>query len=613
MEPNNFRYDINALRAISVVMVVLYHFKVPGFSSGFMGVDIFFAISGYLMTGIISRGISGDNLSVMGFYSRRFNRLYPALAFMIVTVMVFGYYTLTTVDYAILAKNSLSSAFFVSNVYYFFNSGYFDQSSLLNWLLHTWSLSVEWQFYLVYPLILLVCSKTFKSILPAIIIMMAVSVYFSATMTFDNKDAGYFLLHTRAWEMLAGGVAFFINGYTSHRFKYKNIASYFGWTIVLLSLVMIPESTMWPGYTAIIPVFGACVILSVNADHKFVYRNAFTKNIGLWSYSIYLWHWPIVVYIYSSGSLNSAAHVVAGLIASTAMGFISYTFIESTGRKKLIANLGIVSIPVMLASCIFIIQTEGLKYRVGDKLYDILSYKMDWSSHRNASCFLNPKQKPEEYKKCPDVINSSTLLFWGDSHSAHLISGFVKKNHGYKGIAERTGSMCPPLLGADIPERPYCKETNNYIIDEIRNDKPGSVILSAAWIGYSKVNPFERLKATIHALKDAGVKHVYVVGPIPMWMDTLPNLIEKNGLSAIPLLGRENVRKETFSVDEKMKEELKGVPATYISLIDSMCTKEACYTIPEGFGSAPMQFDIAHLTDPGSEYVEKIITRQMSN
>lgn len=232
------------------------------------------------MTGIISKGISGDNFSVMGFYARRFNRLYPALAFMIVTVMVFGYFILTTVDYALLAKNSLSSAFFVSNIYYFFNSGYFDQSSLLNWLLHTWSLSVEWQFYLIYPLILLICSKIFKRILPAIIIMMAVSVYFSASMTFDNKDAGYFLLHTRAWEMLAGGVAFFINGYASHRFKYKKLASYLGWAIVLLSLAMIPESTMWPGYMAIIPVFGSCVILSVNADHKFAYRNAITKNIG---------------------------------------------------------------------------------------------------------------------------------------------------------------------------------------------------------------------------------------------------------------------------------------------------------------------------------------------
>lgn len=606
-----FRYDINGLRAFSVIAVVLYHFKIPGFSSGFMGVDIFFAISGYLMTGIISKGISGDNFSVMGFYARRFNRLYPALAFMIVTVMVFGYFILTTVDYALLAKNSLSSAFFVSNIYYFFNSGYFDQSSLLNWLLHTWSLSVEWQFYLIYPLILLICSKIFKRILPAIIIMMAVSVYFSASMTFDNKDAGYFLLHTRAWEMLAGGVAFFINGYASHRFKYKKLASYLGWAIVLLSLAMIPESTMWPGYMAIIPVFGSCVILSVNADHKFAYRNAITKNIGLWSYSIYLWHWPIVVYLYSSGIIGEGSNVAIGIALSIAFGFLSYRFIESNGNRAILAKAGMFSVPLVAVTCVAIITTDGLKFRIDGKLNSILSYKMNWDAQRNGTCFLNPEQRADDFKSCRDDFTDKSMLVWGDSHAAQLIPGLERVNGGENGIAQRTASMCPPVIGVDFSDRPYCRSINDYVLHEIKERKPASVILAASWTGYLNKPIVGLLDKTVKTLNSMGVKNVYIIGPVPIWKDELPKLMEINGESSIPMLSRDNVVYHSFATDEKMRSYYSHSTAKYISLIDSMCAQEGCYTVPDDSSSAPMQWDIGHLTEPGSYFISKIIIRSM--
>ncbi|WP_368542363.1 acyltransferase family protein [Enterobacter soli] len=612
MNHESFRYDINTLRAASVIMVVLYHFKVSGFASGFMGVDIFFAISGYLMTNIINKGITCNNLSIIDFYIRRFKRLYPALIVMISAVIALGYFTLTTNNYLLLARNALSSSFFVSNIFYFLHSGYFDQSSLLNWLLHTWSLSVEWQFYLIYPVLLFTYSKISRKPVSLIVLLLGISIYFSSSMTFDTKDSGYYLLHTRAWEMLAGGLAYFINTNLPSNFRYAKLASYTGWLSIIISLIMIPANAIWPGYLALIPVTGACVILSTNAQHNVVYRNIATIRIGLYSYSIYLWHWPIVVFLYSSGLLGSWMYVLAGIILSVLMGFLSFTFIESSTNRKFIITSSVTAIPVLLIACLIIINTDGLKFRVGDKLKDILSYRMNWDAQRNGTCFLTPNQHAEDFIKCKDSFDEQSILIWGDSHAAQLIPGFEKLNIGNKDIVQRTASMCPPVVDVDFESRPYCRGINNYILREIKNNRPDTVILAASWTGYLNIPIVGYLDRTIKKIKVLGVKHIYIIGTVPIWKANLPTLIELNGMSSVPMLSRVNVVESSFTTDEKMRKFFSESSASYISLIDSMCDQKGCYTVPEDSTSAPMQWDIGHLTEPGSNYISKVILRSMN-
>ncbi|MCT7942959.1 acyltransferase family protein [Shewanella holmiensis] len=206
--PVNFRNDINGLRAIAVLAVVIFHFKPDLVPGGFAGVDVFFVISGYLMTRIIFKGLENDTFNLIKFYIDRANRIIPALAFLCLIVLVFGWYNLSPIDYKSLGKHVTSSVSFVSNMIYWRESGYFDSESHSKWLLHTWSLSVEWQFYIIYPLILITIKRLFSINTCKTIITLVTLVGFvtSVFITLKWPDSAYYLLPTRAWEMLAGAL-----------------------------------------------------------------------------------------------------------------------------------------------------------------------------------------------------------------------------------------------------------------------------------------------------------------------------------------------------------------------------------------------------------------------
>lgn len=206
----NFRSDINGLRAIAVISVVLFHFNPEILPGGFAGVDVFFVISGFLMTSIIFRGLENSNFSIVNFYISRANRIIPALAILCLVIMIFGWFYLTPLDFKTLGKHVSGSIRFISNSMYLKESGYFDVSANSKWLLHTWSLSVEWQFYLIYPVVLTLLYKAFGlKTLRKILIAATVSFYlYSLCSSYSNPNASYFLLSNRAWEMLLGGIAY---------------------------------------------------------------------------------------------------------------------------------------------------------------------------------------------------------------------------------------------------------------------------------------------------------------------------------------------------------------------------------------------------------------------
>ena len=322
----NFRKDINGLRAFAVIGVLLFHFNASWMPGGFAGVDVFFVISGFLMTGIIFRGIEQEKFSILNFYVARANRIIPALALLCLVLLVFGWFYLTPLEYKALGKHAASSVGFLSNFIYWREAGYFDAASHEKWLLHTWTLSVEWQFYIIYPLILVAMRKflSIRTMKLTILIATVLAFIFCVYSTYKWPNASYFLLSARAWEMLIGGVAY-LYPFTLQE-KKKKLVEVIGLALVIGSYFLISAENAWPGYLALFPVMGSFLIIQAQRNDSIITNNIVFQKIGTWSYSIYLWHWPLVVIIYTFALPEY--YIYLGMALSILLGFLSYKYVE---------------------------------------------------------------------------------------------------------------------------------------------------------------------------------------------------------------------------------------------------------------------------------------------
>lgn len=605
MSYKKFRLDINGLRAFAVLSVVLYHFGVPYVSGGFTGVDVFFVISGFLMTGIVLEKV--DHKGIFDFYVARFLRIVPALVATILALLIFGYFSLSTSEFELLARNATASLLFYSNNYYAAHSSYFDPSSDLNFLLHTWSLSVEWQFYLIYPLIVLAIKKCRLPVSLSILALFCLSLVYVALGLSGTKEDLFYLLPTRAWEMLAGALVYILSSRgVLTNFKHLSKLNILGLLLILFSLFTAEGSQAWPGLATLIPVAGAALVIVANNQNAYLIKNKAAQFIGTISYSWYLWHWPVIVVMRYYRVEMDAINIGAGIAVSFILAVISYYLIEMPFRKRHWLRTDFVSAIVITACAFMVVQTHGATFRFKGDMNDVITYRFNNKEWRPDTCFLNPQQDYSVFSKCKDKMTSESIVIWGDSHAAQLMPGFrsVLKNEN---LTQRTSSLCGPLYGAENNKRPFCKETNKKIIDELLRVKPKLVVLSALWSQY----PFkDYLADTLNMLNSAGIRTV-VIGPFPFWHDHLPKVIEANGLNpqgTLPVALFDSSRKVLG--DDKIIEKIVSASAnsTYISAIDILCNKVACKVTVGKKPVIPMQWDNAHLTYPGSMWFVNHIT-----
>ncbi|WP_244230745.1 acyltransferase family protein [Vibrio ouci] len=328
----NFRHDINALRAVAVVSVVIFHFFSTYLPGGYVGVDIFFVISGYLMTRIVTSKLDEGNFSFASFYAARAKRIIPALAVMCLTILIVCLFYLTPWDLRKLGKHILVSIGFVSNFTYLKESGYFDVAAQSKWLLHTWSLSVEWQFYLVYPVLLVSIKKALPKMSLNLALWCLTITSFSLCLYYvhTNPDQAYYLFHTRAWELLIGGVIATQKIPQTFSRNVQLSLSVVGLSSIVSALFLFDHTTPWPGFGALLPVLGASLVLYGNTNNPNLqskFDNKVIASLGLWSYSIYLWHWPINVFI-KSFTNSTLLFNTLGILLSVALGWLSYSTIE---------------------------------------------------------------------------------------------------------------------------------------------------------------------------------------------------------------------------------------------------------------------------------------------
>ncbi|SDH55794.1 Peptidoglycan/LPS O-acetylase OafA/YrhL, contains acyltransferase and SGNH-hydrolase domains [Vibrio xiamenensis] len=615
----NFRYDINGLRAIAVIAVVIFHFKSTLMPGGFAGVDIFFVISGFLMTGIIFRGLEENAFNLFKFYVARANRIIPALSVVCVCLLIYGWFFLSPIEYQEVGKHVTASLFFVSNIVYKHESGYFDADSHFKWLLHTWSLSVEWQFYILYPLVL-VLLKRFLSItnLKRLVVVGAIfSLLISIVLTMRSPTAAYYLFPTRAWEMMCGGIAYIYP--LSLSIKLKKRVEWAGLLLIVLSYALISSHTPWPGYLALLPVLGAYLILIANRQDSVVTNNVVFQYIGKWSYSIYLWHWPLVVF----GYFSIDYWFIFGGPLSILLGWVSYRWVESIKFPSLLQWKTILQVKPLwlsLGVAVFsftVLYMNGIDstYRSGAtslraKFLDkYLTYDMDPSglfNLCNTSLQIHLTGKVQVSDKCISEKTGGVFL-WGDSHMGALSTGLRKNLPPDVPFSQLTSSGCLPSFTikrhgsnrSDIG----CDYSNGIAYQSIVKTKPRVVILGAR--RFHEQNDWLN---TVDTLKSLGVKKVIIMGPFPQWQPSLPLIYFQKHY------GEEFISDNSFdpsvvennSYLEHMHEDNNKF--VFIDLFKSLCrfaTDKNSFSCRAEVDGDLIAFDYGHLTTTGSDFVVK--------
>ena len=637
-----FRKDINGLRAIAVIAVVLFHFNASWMPGGFAGVDIFFVISGFLMTGIIFRGIKQEHFSILKFYVARANRIIPALALLCLVLLVFGWFYLAPLEYKALGKHVARSMGFISNFLYLKEIGYFDAAAHEKWLLHTWSLSVEWQFYILYPLVLVAMRKFFsiKTMKSILLVGTVLGFIFCVIATYKWPNSSYYLLPARAWEMMLGGVAY-LYPFTLKQNR-KKLIEWTGLALVIGSYFLISAESPWPGYLALFPVAGSFLIIQAQRNDSFITGNIVFQKIGAWSYSIYLWHWPFVVIIYTF-SLPQY-YIYLGMVLSILLGFLSYKYVEKIRFRNNFSNFFsyLKCKPFYIAGAIIILGNITLHNYEALSQYRLTADQMLIAEQQ--------KRNPRE-SACSKVENGiSPGCTYGDGPVKAIVVGDSHALAQIVSIGNRAAIADGSVLGLNMHGCPTIK--NIYSVDKddpnpdyncgkmvanavnISAEKyPGIPVIiinrtSEVLLGHNEDNDSELPKSFVEKVfmkrdkeyLDNMTGHmvdticeftktnpVYLVRPTPEMKKDVPETM----LRSVMLNNKgESIKVTRDEYDQrqlvafKMQEDAAHrCGAKILNPISYFCDDKYCYGDIDGI---PLYYDDDHLSSYGSEVISPI-------
>lgn len=452
----DYRKEIDGLRALAVVPVILFHAGFETFSGGFVGVDVFFVISGYLITTIILAELEQKKFSIVNFYERRARRILPALFLVMLICIPFAWLWFPPSDMKDFSQSLIAVSAFASNILFWRESGYFDTAAELKPMLHTWSLAVEEQYYVIFPLFLMLFWRLGKrwTIITLTLAFFA-SLGLAEWETHKNPSAAFFLLPARGWELLIGAfTAFYLS--QANRKNFGKIPSeaggWLGIALVLYAIFTFSKTTPFPGIHALVPTMGAALIILFATQNttagKFIGNKAFV-GIGLISYSAYLWHQPLFVFARHRMLLepSQAAYGILSILALI-LAYLSWKFIEAPFKNKLLINRGFIFSLFIVGSSLFISfglygqLTEGkLAGRTAALHTDIIENRLRTNHGLGIECEGNFNSSPN----CTTSPQPEVLL-WGDSYAMHLAPGFISSNPSIRMI-QKTASQCGPFLG----------------------------------------------------------------------------------------------------------------------------------------------------------------------
>ncbi|WP_077928356.1 acyltransferase family protein [Wohlfahrtiimonas populi] len=615
-----FRTDINGLRAYAVLAVIIFHFNQQWLPGGFVGVDIFFVISGYLMTSIIFRGLDNKTLSLLKFYASRIKRIIPALLVLTLILIVLGYFFLGPISYRNLSKESIRSLLFISNFLFWRESGYFDTSAISKPLLHTWSLSVEWQFYIIYPFVLAILAKicsisTLKKIVVAIA---AISLIFTIYFSYQAPIAAYFLLPTRIWEMLLGGIIFIYPWNITKNWQ-KYSLEIGGILLIILSFFIINANIPWPGYMALMPTIGAFFLIQANSNSIITNNIAFQK-IGLWSYSLYLYHWPLV---YINHRYNLQMHVVTFLVLTFTLSLLSYYAIEI--RKWKVKYI-LIAIFVVLIPTYGVYKTKGASFRVADR-YNITAEEFA-NNYAGGGTFPSYQ---EEYIN-PKSTHDYDYTIIGDSYSRQYAKFLIDSN---KSMRAWFADACLFTIDYTVifQNTEFSKCTNfvdHFFKITTKETQTKPIIWIQSWDGYTLMpkgstnftsqvtlkNPkdhqsyFEFITKTVQTLTQHNTqRNIYLVGVYTRPNYNIYECLSEKGLSKFSEICDEFIPKEQHEINQYLKEIADQTPNIYyIDPDGGLCDDRGCRML---INNEPIFSDDGHLSTYGANIIGPYIFQEI--
>ena len=524
-----YQPSIDGLRAIAVVPVVLFHAGFSLWAGGFVGVDVFYVISGYLITKIVSEDIEANRFSLVHFYERRIRRIFPALMLVIFCSLIAGLLLFLPYQLTDLSLSAINAVTFTSNFWFWRHTGYFEGSGTLAPLLHTWSLAVEEQFYLFFPPALWLMSRLRIPLLAFVLLILVGSLALSQAMVLIAPSAAFFLLPTRAWELMLGA-ALALERFPGLRPQLREAAAATGVALIAVPVFVYSSTTTFPGLTAVPPCLGTALVILAGKDGGCrvtdLIGHRFLVGIGLISYSLYLWHWPIFVFSRQWLLVEElpVEVAVAGIALAFLLAWLSWRFVEAPfrqpsrmSRRTVFAAGGAMAAAALALSATLI---DGVPNRFDMESRRLVAAKQDVpptiktciAMSRQFSCQIGAAQSP-------------SFAVWGDSHSAALGQA-VDMAARKSGLGGRLYAFngCPPAIDASAPtlkavNQKDCRRRNQWVANGLAAD-PGirTIVLIANWEAYLAKDErglVQPLGLTIRRLRQAG-KRVVIFANLPV-------------------------------------------------------------------------------------------------
>ncbi len=618
-----YRREIDGLRAVAVIPVILFHAGFTVFSGGYVGVDIFFVISGYLITTILINDLDQGRFSILNFYERRARRILPALFVVMLFCIPFAWMWMVPSQLKDFSQSLVAVGLFVSNILFWSESGYFSAASEIKPLLHTWSLAVEEQYYMLFPIFLMLLWRFGRNpVFYAIIVISVLSLLLSELAWRKYPSANFYLAPTRIWELFAGSIAAFIRA--AHSQKPSTPLSTLGLALIIFSIFFYDDNTPFPSVYALAPVGGTALIILYGTRGTWVASLLSHKSfvgIGLISYSAYLWHQPLFAFARLRSIAPPEQWVMLALAAaSLGFAYLTWRFVENPFRKRptpllvpllasqraLFGVAGLVGAGIVAFGLYGNAQNGllfGASYNPAQTAtIAYANYEKD-GLYRRQDCFL---ERQQTFADLNDTCSSAQndILIIGDSNAAALSVGLRERFS----TSQITASSCPPLIQYASSKRPNCAGLNTYSFAQISRQLPKFIVLHSYW-KYYPADQLEGLSATIAALQKAAPdSRIIVVGGVPRWWPNLPEQLAKYD---DPLAQSRYLKTNTAEIeraDEILRQQSTQMGVTFVSLLDPLCVDASCLSTvraadQNGQPYVPLVWDAGHLTYEGSLYI----------